>query len=163
LKQKKVTRRSEKTLKMHTEPITPTESNFLVWWQFAKNDYLDRAPTRVTRLGEFSPFGRLFSFGQFFGNYWSSPNLWGTFFTGKLVYKFWQKNCLGYILGGFSQTHLATLPPPPRTHSIRRSYPTVNLKNCRCKKAGECRAIFLLLIACTSSCRNYVIHNRKLN
>jgi hypothetical protein len=38
-----------------------------------------QAATSVTRLGEFSPIGRLITLGNYFEIYRSSPNLWGTF------------------------------------------------------------------------------------
>jgi hypothetical protein len=56
--------------------------------------------SRVTRLGEFLPNGRLISFGSFF-NYRSGPNFRATFFYGKSCVFILAKNRLGYILGDF--------------------------------------------------------------
>jgi hypothetical protein len=41
--------------------------------------------TRVTRLGEFSPNGRIVYFGQFFENYRSSPHSCATFPLGNYL------------------------------------------------------------------------------
>jgi hypothetical protein len=42
--------------------------------------------TRVTRLGEFSPIGRLFALCSFFENYGCSPQFWATFSVVKVMY-----------------------------------------------------------------------------
>jgi hypothetical protein len=57
---------------------------------------------RVTRLGEFSPFGRLFKKGILFGNYKSIPKI-GLLVLKKmnLSYIGLSVNVLGYILGDF--------------------------------------------------------------
>jgi hypothetical protein len=60
---------------------------------------------RVTRLGEFSPGGWLFTLGSCCENYSSSTNNWDTFF-GSEIYVLSFK---GYTLGDFSQSHLVTL------------------------------------------------------
>jgi hypothetical protein len=60
---------------------------------------------RVTRLGEFSPFGRLFTLGSFF-NCKSTKQIWAKYSLFELILT---KNVLGYILGYFSQTCLVTL------------------------------------------------------
>jgi hypothetical protein len=52
---------------------------------------LTQKKARVTRLGEFSPTGRLFSMGSFFENYKSSPNLGATFSTEKVEHYFFKK------------------------------------------------------------------------
>jgi hypothetical protein len=38
---------------------------------------------RVTKLGDCSPIGRLFTLGRFFENYGSSPNFWPIGLHGK--------------------------------------------------------------------------------
>jgi hypothetical protein len=59
--------------------------------------------------------GRIFAqsaivyFGQFFKNYTSSPNVWGTLFQRIDYVLILTINGLGYILGDFLQTHLVTL------------------------------------------------------
>jgi hypothetical protein len=66
----------------------------------------------VTRLGEFSPIGRLFSYwaivliGQVFENYRRSPNFGATFFSYVSIIT---TNGLGYTLGYFFLPHLVTL------------------------------------------------------
>jgi hypothetical protein len=50
--------------------------------------------TKVTRLHEFSPFGRLVSMGSFLNNK-SNPNFGPILSTEKVTYK------IGYILGDF--------------------------------------------------------------
>jgi hypothetical protein len=60
----------------------------------------------VTKLGEFPPIGRLFSFGRFL-KITSVADIFEHFF--KAVPIFLPKNGLGCILGAFSQTNLATL------------------------------------------------------
>jgi hypothetical protein len=60
--------------------------------------------TRVTRLGEFSPFGWLFTLGRFIENYRSSPNFSSpcTQFHGKIHVSILTKNnSLGYFWGDF--------------------------------------------------------------
>jgi hypothetical protein len=60
-----------------------------------------KARARVTRSRVFSSIGRLITFGRFFENYKSIPNLCATIS---------QKNGLGYIWGKFfSLMHLVTL------------------------------------------------------
>jgi hypothetical protein len=49
---------------------------------------------RVTRLGEFSPFGRLLTLGSFFFNYRSGLNLMATFFTWYKLCMDFDKNCV---------------------------------------------------------------------
>jgi hypothetical protein len=56
---------------------------------------------RVTRLGEFSPIGRLFSLCRFLEKYKSSPKFLSTFIHGKSFILTLPKNELGYILGDF--------------------------------------------------------------
>jgi hypothetical protein len=60
------------------------------------------AEGRVTRLGEFSPIGRLLSLGQLFRQLqkWRN-NLWYFFRREQLLCHFGQKNRLGYTLGDF--------------------------------------------------------------
>jgi hypothetical protein len=53
---------------------------------------------RVTRLGEFSPTGQLFSLGSYF-NYRISPNIWAAFFHCNSLVLILTKYGLGYILG----------------------------------------------------------------
>jgi hypothetical protein len=61
---------------------------------------------QVSRLGQFSPIGQLFSF-IFFENDKSGPKVWATFFDEKSYACInGDKNGFGYILGDFSQTHL---------------------------------------------------------
>jgi hypothetical protein len=56
----------------------------------------------VTGLGEFSPIGRLFTFGQWFENNISGANLWDTFFHGTSYLMILTKNGWAmYILGVF--------------------------------------------------------------
>jgi hypothetical protein len=43
-------------------------------------------PTSVTRLGEFSPTGRLFPFGGFIENHRNGPNFVLLFYTVKVIY-----------------------------------------------------------------------------
>jgi hypothetical protein len=52
----------------------------------------------VTRLGEFSPLGRLLTLGNVFENYRSGPKFGATFFDGKCCVHI---NGLCYILGDF--------------------------------------------------------------
>jgi hypothetical protein len=59
---------------------------------------------RVTRLGEFSPIGWLFTLVVLI-NPSSRPKFWTTF----VMYKFWQKMGLATAWAIFSQTHLVTL------------------------------------------------------
>jgi hypothetical protein len=56
-------------------------------------------------LGEFSPIGSLFTFGQFYKIY----TKWPHFSTVKVAHKFLEKGMLGHILSDFSQTHPVTL------------------------------------------------------
>jgi hypothetical protein len=59
---------------------------------------------RVTRLGQVSPIGRLFTLGSyFFIADVHSPQIWSTFFHGKGEALILTKNVLGYILGEFFQ------------------------------------------------------------
>jgi hypothetical protein len=55
---------------------------------------------RVTRLGEFSPFGPLITLYSFF-NYRSSPNFLTTIFHGKSYVLILIKNGLGFPFGRF--------------------------------------------------------------
>jgi hypothetical protein len=57
--------------------------------------------TRVTRLGEFSPIGRLFSLGSSSKNCRSSQIFWATIFCGKNYLLALTTTGLGYILGYF--------------------------------------------------------------
>jgi hypothetical protein len=54
----------------------------------------------VTKLGEFSPIGRLFSLGIFFENY-KRANILVYFFRGLNFELILAQNGLGYILGEF--------------------------------------------------------------
>jgi hypothetical protein len=57
---------------------------------------------RVTRLGEFSPIGRVTNFwGTFCENYISCTTSWATFFNGESCVLIIKKIGLGYILGDF--------------------------------------------------------------
>jgi hypothetical protein len=58
---------------------------------------------RVTRLGEFSPIGLVFSLGSIFLNYGTSTKkLWAIIPTAIVMYYLSSpKNALGYILGDF--------------------------------------------------------------
>jgi hypothetical protein len=67
-------------------------------------------PNRVTRLVKFSHIGRLVSLRSL-QNYWSSPNVWPTFFQGKISVLILTKSGLGCIFATFLQTHLVTLYP----------------------------------------------------
>jgi hypothetical protein len=60
--------------------------SFLAWTSFQKLTEKLRVffPNSVTRLGEFSPIGRLFTFGSFWKNYRSSTTNWVTFFKGNI-------------------------------------------------------------------------------
>jgi hypothetical protein len=75
--------------------------------------------TRMTRLGEFSPIGRLLSLGSFF-NYKRSWKFCGSFSPLKKIcrYIFWPK--LGWVAFWviFSQTHLVTLVGPVDARGI---------------------------------------------
>jgi hypothetical protein len=51
----------------------------------------------VTRLGVFSPIGRLFSMGSSLENYRSNPYVWATFSVANYLQIV--KNGLGYIFG----------------------------------------------------------------
>jgi hypothetical protein len=54
---------------------------------------------RVTRLGEFSPIGRFFNFGQSFENYWSSAYFWLLLSIYDTSYVLiWTKNWLGKLI-----------------------------------------------------------------
>jgi hypothetical protein len=60
---------------------------------------------RVTRLGEFSPNGRLFTLGSFFNNYINSPQFWATFsnvYQDYICINF-DKNWVGLHFGSFFQ------------------------------------------------------------
>jgi hypothetical protein len=65
--------------------------------------------SRVTRLGEFSPFGQFFTIVNYVQNWRSIPNLGLLFSTVKVMHQFWQKSGLSTILGDFLQNHLVTL------------------------------------------------------
>jgi hypothetical protein len=54
---------------------------------------------RVTRFGEFSPIGQLFSLGVFFN--WTEEVFWLRFVQSKNYVFSLMKNGLGYTLGGF--------------------------------------------------------------
>jgi hypothetical protein len=56
---------------------------------------------RVTRLGDFSPIGWLFSLGSFLENYCCSPKFLTSFFNGQSYVLILTNNGLGYILGDF--------------------------------------------------------------
>jgi hypothetical protein len=60
-------------------------------------------------LGEFSPFGRLFTLGSFLRNDKGNPNFRATFFLGRSYVLFFYKNRFGYSVVIFSLTHLVTL------------------------------------------------------
>jgi hypothetical protein len=65
---------------------------------------------RVTRLGEFSPVGWLFSLGSFCENYRCTPKIIGLPFPWfKLCSHFPQKTDKATFWATFSQTHLVTL------------------------------------------------------
>jgi hypothetical protein len=57
--------------------------------------------SRVTRLGEFWPFGRLFNLGGMWKIKEIAHIFKLLFTTVKVVYLFWRKNGLGYYLGDF--------------------------------------------------------------
>jgi hypothetical protein len=59
------------------------------------------APTRVTRLGEFSPNGRLFTLGSILENCLKSPHFCASFYPGMNYVIVLTKIGLGYILGDF--------------------------------------------------------------
>jgi hypothetical protein len=63
----------------------------------------------VTRLGEFSPKGRLFTLGNFFITEVAHIFVLLFPYVGTRFVLILTKNVLGYILGDFSQTHLVTL------------------------------------------------------
>jgi hypothetical protein len=64
----------------------------------------------VTRLGEFSPNGRLLYFGHYLRNKKRGPKVLGFFIPMYRLCINFGKNGLGNILGDFfSQTHLVTL------------------------------------------------------
>jgi hypothetical protein len=63
----------------------------------------------VTRLGEFSPIGRLFSFNSFLKITKVANIFWPLFPTVKVYNKFWQKMDWAKFWAIFSQTHLVTL------------------------------------------------------
>jgi hypothetical protein len=77
-----------------------------MWTRKFNSPSATRHKARVARMGEFSPFGRLFTLGSVFENYRSSPKFWATCFYGT---RFLTKKWFGYILGDFSKSHLATL------------------------------------------------------
>jgi hypothetical protein len=65
--------------------------------------------SRVTRLGEKSPNGRLFTLDSYLKITEVSHTFGLLYSMVKFKHNFGQKNGLGYILGDFSQTRLATL------------------------------------------------------
>jgi hypothetical protein len=75
----------------------------------------------VTRLGEFSPIGRLFPSGSFFENYRNSTNNWATFFRYESCVLIFTRNGMGYILGDFF-TNVSGHPVPDQPTFKRRQY-----------------------------------------
>jgi hypothetical protein len=66
-----------------------TKSVFARNWSSRKQLLNMPVHTRVTRLGEFSPIGRLFlCLGQLFENLRSSPNIWASCFCGKNLHMY---------------------------------------------------------------------------
>jgi hypothetical protein len=84
-------------------------------------EYVCPSLIRVTRLGEFSPNGWLFTLVRFYC-YIRSPHFWPYFSTVKVMQYFWQKRAvlrLGHLL---PKTHLVTLifiPKMEETYLIR--------------------------------------------
>jgi hypothetical protein len=72
-------------------------------------------PTMVTRLGEFSPFGRLFSSGSFFEKYRSCPKFRATFIHGKSYIWIITPKLLGPHFGRFGNK-LIWSPCSQHTH-----------------------------------------------
>jgi hypothetical protein len=63
----------------------------------------------VTRLGKFSPNGRLFCLGSFFCKLQKLAKFLCHFFQSIDYASVMTRNGLGYILGDFLQTHVVTL------------------------------------------------------
>jgi hypothetical protein len=72
---------------------------------------------RVTRLGQFSPIGRLFSLGTFS----KITNLWATILSGKLVNQILTKNWVGLYLGRFFQKFIWSLLTAPKIIEPRKN------------------------------------------
>jgi hypothetical protein len=67
-------------------------------------------PTRVTRFGDFSPLGSMFTLAVFCENYRSSTDIIGLLLsTEKLLCKLSQKKDWATFCATFSQTHLVAL------------------------------------------------------
>jgi hypothetical protein len=97
-------------------------------------------PGRVTRLGEFSPIGLLFTLGQFVKNYRNRQNF-GLFAQKKMCtyVVILRKNATFWAL--FSQTHLVTLPLghlnlPPKTILLVLDTPVPRSTSVKCWKLG---------------------------
>jgi hypothetical protein len=76
------------------------------------NEVSDTSHTsRVTRLGEFSPFGRQFTLSSFYSLKISevAQIIWATFIPGKSYLLILAKTGWAIFWAIFSQTHLATL------------------------------------------------------
>jgi hypothetical protein len=65
--------------------------------------------TRVTRLGEFSPFGRLFTLGRFLKVARVAQIVWEFLSTAQVMHTFLQEMGWATFWAIFSQTHLVTL------------------------------------------------------
>jgi hypothetical protein len=83
---------------------------FILGEQFDRfqNSELANSKSRMTRLGEFPPIGRIVYFGKF-EIYIRHPNFWTTSFRGKRYVLTLTKIGLGYVFEIFSQTHPVTL------------------------------------------------------
>jgi hypothetical protein len=64
---------------------------------------------RVTRLGEFSPIGLLFSLGSLLKITEVAQHSGLLFSSFQFIYKFWQKMAWATIWAIFSQTHLVII------------------------------------------------------
>jgi hypothetical protein len=89
--------------------------------------------SRVTRLGEFSPIGRLFTLGSFVENYRRMLKFLATFFLSKRHVLILTKNALGYILGDFFHKPIWS-PCLDRLLRFRHRQVSENSRQAICKK-----------------------------
>jgi hypothetical protein len=86
---------------------------------------------RVTRLGETSPNGRLFTLGNFFEKCRRSTHFCVTFFLSMDYELILTKNVLGYLSGDFlHKTHLVTLIAVSFIHSDDQKLASCSSEQC---------------------------------